>query len=1384
MSNLKHCLLLILLLVANWPLYGQKQYRFTRLNSTQGLSNNQVTSVLKDQRGFIWIGTMSGLNRFDGCSCKIFYNDAQDSSSLNDNYIIGIFEDQNGFIWVNTRNGYNIYDPHKECFIRNAISYFKSFGINETTINAQFVDHNGNLWVSGNLTGLYKFNSKTKVTTVTNHINSDTTSIFSNTIVSIAEDSKGFIWTINSYGVLEKINPDNLHVISRHYGIYNLLKGKIIGANLFIDKDDDVWVSVTSEELGVFYYNSRLAVMEHYTKNSPVFKLSSDIVTHVIQDNAGLIWVGTDHGGITLLDKRPKTASYLLNDPNDNRSLSQNTISAFYKDKSNIIWIGTFKQGVNYYHEHIVKFKLFKHNPNDNQSVVSDDINCFAEDDKGNIYIGTNGGGLDYFNRSTGKFIHYKSGVGGLSKNVIVSLLFDREKKLWIGTYYGGLDCFDGKTFKQYRHNSTDPSSLADDRIWNIFEDSRNYLWIATLGGGLDRFDRKTGKFRHYTINEQNSVKSNFVLSITEDKTGNMWFGTSVGLDCLDPSGRFTHFENTPRKANSLSNNNVNVVFVDSRNQLWAGTREGLNLFDYKTNTFRVFRVEDGLPSNFVLTLVEDKKGTLWAGTPNGLANITINKRAGNSKIVYAIKSYDENDGLQGREFNVGAAKSLSSGELIFGGANGFNLFNPSTFRIDTKPPAIVFTGLSIFDHSVKINEKFDGRIILTKSLTETSKIVLKYNENVFSIDFAAIGQFHSEKSRYIYTLEGFNKGWFTSDSRNRRVTYTNLSPGKYILRVKASNGDGYWNEEGNSLIIIILPPLWRTWYAYLFYILILGGFLLYLRYQMLTRARLRYIAEQEHLEAQRVQELDMLKTRFFTNISHEFRTPLTLILTPLEKLIKSTSNSELSSQLSLIHRNARRLLYLVNQLLDFRKMEVQGIKLNPSFGEMVQFVKDLSFSFSDLSEKKNIHFSFNSNVKELHTWFDHDKLEKIIFNLLSNAYKFTPEDGQIVVDFIAHAIYLSDTEKRVTEVEIKVSDTGIGIPEDKQERIFENFFQNQVPGSMLNQGSGIGLSLVKEFVKLHNGTVTVESKPGKGSCFTVILPVGEKPEVVFENGEGIPSAIDNELQNTEQIADIETETSSKSKRPCLLIVEDNDDFRFYLKDNLKDRYHIVEASNGKQGLKQAFSQLPDLIVSDVMMPVMDGLAMCTELKKDVRTSHIPVILLTARNTQEQKLEGYNTGADDYLTKPFNFEILEARIKNLILLRKAMNKNFNKRLEVSPSEVKIVSQDEKLVRKAIDLVEKNIANPDFSVEELSREMGMSRVLLYKKLLSLTGKTPIEFIRTLRLKRAAQLLEKSQLSVAEVAYQVGFNNPKYFARYFKTEFNIYPSEYKGNSKTKI
>jgi DNA-binding response OmpR family regulator len=523
--------------------------------------------------------------------------------------------------------------------------------------------------------------------------------------------------------------------------------------------------------------------------------------------------------------------------------------------------------------------------------------------------------------------------------------------------------------------------------------------------------------------------------------------------------------------------------------------------------------------------------------------------------------------------------------------------------------------------------------------------------------------------------------------------------------------------------------------------------------------------------------DLDMFKIKFFTNVSHEFRTPLTLIITPLEKLVKTVKDPDLQSQLLLIHRNARRLLNLVNQLLDFRKMEEQDIRLQPVEGNIVQFVKDLTSSFSDISEKKRVRLMFTTAVTGLHTFFDPDKLEKILFNLLSNAFKFTPEGGEVEVSVDVTGQEGADGTEN-GQVRIRVRDTGIGIPADKHEKVFERFFQHDIPGNLVNQGSGIGLAITREFVKLHGGTIRVESAPEKGSVFTVLLPVrtlaGYIPALAAAPGSN-GTALEESSAEMEAAPRPESSANSR-KKPSLLLVEDNEDFRFYLKDNLKAHYCIVEAANGREGWQQAAALVPDLIVSDIMMPEMDGLELCRRIRKDKRTSHIPVILLTARAAEEQKREGYGIGANDYVTKPFNFEILHARIRNLIAQQEAFRKAFGKGFEVAPGDIQITSLDEKLIAKAVAEVEKNMGNPDFSVEELSRELGMSRVHLYKKLLSLTGKSPIEFIRTVRLKRAAQLLEKSQLTVSEIAYQVGFNNPKYFTKYFKEEFKVLPSLY--------
>lgn len=1360
------------------------KFRFSRFDISQGLSHDYITTILKDEKGFLWIGTMSGLNRYDGYKFRVFKNDLRDTGSISDDFIDQLREGPGHKLWVGTRNGFNVYDPLTEKFDHQIRKYLQDIHIPDTTIKDINKDTGGNYWFICNESGLYQYSPSTNKTIHFKHLEKDESSLCSDDVSAIAQSPMSGYWIVHKNGVIEKMDPGSNKIVLRTESLKRLYPGEFTDYRLYIDKQGDLWIYASANTAkGVFCYNVLRGNLQHISKaNNGVAHLNTDIVNGITQGTDGLIWVATDHGGVNLIDKKDFSVSYLLNKEDDDQSISQNSINVIYKDNSNIIWIGTFKKGVSYYHPDLIRFPLYKHQPSDKNSLSYNDINRFAEDAKGNLWIGSNGGGLIYFDRQNGRFKQYLHNTGdpnSLTNDVIVSLMIDHEQKIWIGTYYGGLDCFDGKKFTHYRHNESDSNSIADDRIWSLMEDSHQRFWVGTFESGLDLFDRKQNIFRHHKTGN-NSVHSSYITSIEEDRRGNIWLATSYGINVINQStGNFEYYLHDESKpVTSLSNNNVMSILADSRGYIWVGTRVGLDLFDPQTKEFRTFRTEDGLPDNLVLSVLEDNKHNLWLSTPVGLCNVLISKDPVSGKQSFRFRNYDESDGLQGKEFNEKAAFKTSSGEMVFGGANGFNIFDPQNILSDKKKAEMVFTELQVFNKTVSAGEKLNGHVILPHAISEANEIELKYNENVFSIEFAALNFSASEKIKYAYKLESFNKEWLNADAKTRKATYTNLDPGHYVFKVRAANRDGLWNDEEESLNINILPPFWKTGWAYLIYILLIAGLLFFARRMIIQRANMRFAIAHERKEAQRLHDLDMMKIRFFTNVSHEFRTPLSLILTPLDKIIKNAPDPSQKHQFQMIHRNARRLLNLVNQLLDFRKMEVRELKLYPSKGDIVKFIKDLSYSFSDIAEKNNIAFSFTSFIDHLFTQFDYDKIERVIFNLLSNAFKFTPENGRVSVD-----IRTSNIENDETLLEIRVSDTGIGIPKEKQEKIFERFFQNDVPGNMLNQGSGIGLAITKEFVKLHNGTIGVESEVNNGSCFVIMLPLKKLDHIDEHTPVDVEETIidaENDFNNDGPVLKLNG-NGKIAKKPVVLIVEDNEDLRFYLKDNLKQYFTIAEASNGRVGWQKALAAHPDLIVSDVTMPEMNGIDLCRKIKADSRTSFIPVILLTALTGEEKQLKGLETGASDYMTKPFNFEILHSKIRNLLAQQEITKRTYQKQVKADPSEIHIESPDEKFMKHALEVVEKNISNSDLSVKELSREMFMSRVALYKKLLALTGKTPIEFIRSIRLKRAAQLLEKSNLTVSEIAYEVGFNNPKYFSKFFKSEFNILPSAYQAEKR---
>lgn len=1334
----------------------------------------------------MWFGTASGLNRYDGYTFKVFKHDRNDKNSVSDDFIYKIFEGPDKKLWIQTRSGYCFYDPETEQFNRDMPPLLRSLKLPAYPYVSKIVrSGSADFWFLFPDSGIYRYNAISKQTKHYYHSNSSIPSLYSSSVADITTDAKGNVWIVYSDGIVEMFDI-SLNKISYHTDVFNkITNNKNLNYSLMVDRDNDLWFYTLYKESGIFYYRPSTGALRHIDKESEGASLNAEVISNIVQADDGLIWIAADHGGINVLDKKDFRITYLLNREDDPTSLRQNSVF-LYKDIFGIMWAGTFKKGVSYYHKNIIRFPLYRHFASNSGSLSFNDVYKFIEDKHGNLWIGTNGGGLIYFNRTTGRFTQYKhdpGNINSLSNDIIVDLCVDHDQKLWIGTYFGGLDSFDGTTFTHYKHNDKLATSVADDRVWSILEDSSHRLWIGTFAGGLEIFDRSKKIFYHPF--KQRDIRSPMITAMFEDKRGNIWIGGYLGVDVILKNGKgITHYISNDSEANNLVDNNVNSINEDSRGLMWIATSGGLSVFNPKTNNFTSLTKKNGLPANSISKTLEDNKGTMWVSTSNGLSHVTLTPKV--NGFNFHFENFDETDGLQGREFNMNSALKTRRGELIFGGVDGFNIFDPTSLELNTNKPQLIFTDFQLFNKSVSANEAINGHVVLSKAISLTHGIILNHSENVFSIEFAALDFFNPSKVKYQYMLQGFDKGWVNADNRTRKASYTNLDEGDYVFKVRVSNSEGVWKADDISLRVKILPPFWKSTFAYILYLVLFFVVLLFIRHRGIQKIKRQFAVEKEKQEAQllieqerqevkRMQELDQLKTKFLTNVSHEFRTPLSLIMAPVDKML-TRADQEQQQQLGMIRKNARRLLHLVNQLLDFRKMEVQELKLHNKPGDIVKFIKEISLSFTDIAEGKEIGFLFDTTVDSILTSFDHDKIERILFNLISNAFKFTPPGGQVSV--------LLNVDKEAgndTSLEIKVIDTGIGIPHEKHSKIFERFFQHDIPESMINQGSGIGLAITREFVKMHGGEISVESEPDHGSCFIIKLPL-----IIYAGSEVNISGKDEvDIENWNGISRNESKTVPKQQRtnrkPVVLLVEDNDDFRFYLKDNLKDVFFLIEASNGREGWQKALSQHPDIIVSDISMPEMTGIELCKKLKNDKRTSHIPIVLLTALTGEAEQIKGLEIGANDYMTKPFNFEILFSKIKNILTLRDTYKRTYKKQMDVQLQETPLENEDEKLLRSIVEYIEQNILNESLSVEELSRKMNMSRGSLYNKVLALTGKSPVEFIRSIRLKKAVYLLENSQMTISQICYEVGFNTPKYFTKLFKEEYNTLPSAYVNSLK---
>jgi signal transduction histidine kinase/ligand-binding sensor domain-containing protein/DNA-binding response OmpR family regulator len=1325
---------------------------FTSLTTRDGLLSNSVNAILKDRHGLMWFATDDGLNKFDGTNFTVYRYHPGDTASLRTNEVLALHEDRSGNLWIGTSGGgLSLYDRKKNRFVHYPVRTGTATLSGSDVIRGICSDYRGKIWIA-QYESLYMVDPENQ--SISKHLlRDDAGRPVKTTLLSIFEDSKQRLWIASDNGLFQyNVRTNTFRLYENNNTNPSSLPVNRI-RTVTEDKWGNIWVGTSSglsklkpDGSGFIHYN--------YLKGTEI--------NYIAGDDQGLLWIGST-SGLYLYNIQADSFTVFTHENRNHQSLSSNAVRCIYIDKQGIYWFGTYQGGVCKYDKNLNLFNLtLSSSFQENRAKVAV-ITSMAENKSGYFLIGTNGNGLYEYDRKKELANPVNLPVKNVAANslAVLALLRTKTNKLYIGTFLHGLIIADRQkgAYKQLMKGPGHDDLTSND-IFCLFEDSKGNVWIGTNGDGIIVMNNDRVVARYSPLPQPGGAAhlpiNGYIRAFAEDANGNIWVGTHGGgiAVCEPATGKWTIYT---QEKSQLPSNKIQCLHRDSRGKMWVGTFSGLAAFDADKHQFTIFSEKDGLQNTMVYQIVEDAAGKLWLSTNTGISRFDPGTKS--------FWNFTHLNGLQNSNFVRGVGLRLSDGELLFGGLEGFNHFNPGQLTINRNVPQVILTDLKISNKSVAAGN--DAPI--KEHISVANEIRLNYKQN-FALGFVALNYTIPKQNHYAYKLEGFDKDWNYIGTANM-ASYTNLDPGEYTFRIKASNNDGIWSTEDTTIKIFVKPPFWRTTYAYVFYILAIGGLLLYSRYRGISRLRKKFALEQERQKVKRIQELDRMKLKFLTNLSHDFRTPISLIMGPVDQLMEAEGNPGKLEKLSMVRRNSRRLLNLVNQLLDFRKMEEHELKLQLSKGEFVSFLKEVTESFTDMSERKNIRFTFKTCIDRLDAYFDRDKMERILFNLLSNAFKFTLAGGHITVDLQGAE---SSDDQEYTWVSLKVIDTGIGVPGDKKDMIFDRFFQDDTSAAILNQGTGIGLSITKEFIKLHGGNIRVESEPGKGSAFTIKVPLKRANQTQAEQPLMQPEA---DGSNTGLTASPATqEENAKNNALSVLLVEDNDDFRFYLKDNLRNKYKVIEATNGKEGWQKALSTHPQLIVSDISMPEMDGIELIKKIKSDKRTSHIPVILLTAVTGQEQQLKGLETGANDYITKPFNFEVLNAKIKNLLLLKNTMQSTYSKQIRVMATEPVVESADEKLLTEIATYLEDNLTNPQLSVENLSKQFKMSRSTLYAKLLELTGQTPVEYIRSFRLDKAAVLMEKSTMTISEIAYQVGFTTSNYFAKAFKSKFNMLPSEF--------
>ena len=1317
----------IFCIISFQSIIGQSSYIFHHLETKDGLSNNSVKAVLRDSYGFLWVGTESGLNRYDGYGFKVYTTRFGVPKTLIANDIMDLQEDGLGNVWVSFGYTYMVYERDKDCFNPDIKHLLLKLGIQSEDNSKVFVDKKRNLWVLNKRKAFF-YNVLKK-----------TTSVFklkvplSEVIWANMTDDKENLYTILKSGVCWQMNKNT--GAQTLIEVPDFIKQNIAyGRNrIFADSNNGLWLSTSSSDQILFKKN----LSEGWeTVNLPSDITSvSNTITSIIENQAGQIWIGTDHKGVFICDKVKNSITNIANKPSTATSLSSNSVQCLYRDNNGTIWIGQNKKGLSFYHESFRNFINFQH-------PECSDITTIMEDHLGNIWLGTDGNGVYV------KAPHSESNVKKLPipNTPIVSMLEDRKGRVWIGTYMKGLFCFENGKIVQY---TTKNSKISSNDIWGLKEDRYGNIWIGTLGGKIQILQSESNDFQ--SILSPFNYKD-YALDMFYDGGDKMYIGTVYGLSVIDITSnkRFTYLGN---KRGSLSFKQVKIsnVYKDNSGVIWLGHNDGLTIWDQKQDTLYNFSKENGLCDNSIRGITEDNLKNIWVTTSNGLSILTI-KRDINEALTITSKNYSVKDGFKDTYFNNHSICKLRNGDILLGNVDGYSILNPNKMAEKDQPLAnVIFTGLTVGNNNIQVDSIYNGHKILENSIELTSELTFKHNDKLISLQFTTGDLLNSDKVKYVYRIEGFNSQW--TPTLDNKILISSLPAGKYKLLIKACNSDGIWNDDPTVLIINVTPPFYLSIWAFLTYTLLIISILMYYFRKKENTHRIKLEQQRIQMNHEKEMHINEMKLRFFTNISHDLRTPLTLIITPLQILLNDATNESMLKKLSTIYKNAQQLLTLINSLLDFRKLDVGAETLNLKSGDFVSMVREIYNSFCVYANERNVSFSLFSEMETLLMQFDLDKMQKTLTNLLSNAFKYTPDGGII-------KIHITKEDDNVC---VSVSDSGLGIRDEEKEFVFDRFYQ--APQKLEKTGSGIGLHIANGYVSLHGGVIAVTDNVPHGSIFTVKIPFVEV-ELIAE------SVIEEVLDEDEDMVN----SNSLTTKPILLFVDDNTDLCEFMADNLGNEYSVIIANNGQEAMAQLDKFDVTIVVSDVMMPVMSGTELCKQIKTNIYWSHIPVILLTARTAEEYVIEGLQLGADDYIVKPFNINLLKLRIRKFIEWTEKSHITFSQKMDVSPSEITITSLDEKLIEKAIKVVEDHMNDTDFSVEILGEFLGLSRSHLYKKLMVITGKGPAEFIRTIKLKRGRQLLEQSQLQIAEIAYEIGYNSPKRFTINFREEFGISPSEY--------